>query len=447
MLLTSNSRCSLGSTDDSYLILESLKKQFSQKTEESSKGKIPSTLLIKSSIDGLARGAGFARNKAIELRGDMLKEDPDDNTHRFLCLLDSDDTMHHHRVAEQTHYMLFKLDPDLRYRTLLGCNFVRDPPDSQWHYSSWANSLSDERLMLEQFREVTILQPTWFLSRKRLTDLGGYVEAPTNGTAAELVAKENDENKRQRLIHVEYDNLESLKLAEDLRFFHEHLASNGILRLHRTKEPLVMYRHNSGSQSFRTSRKLLLQLRVLAFERSILGGGSDPSCWQQDGGNFIVWGAGRDGKDFVKALSPNTRKRVYCFVDVDCKKLESGNYVNRQLDMNIPIIHFSYLARDPDICKKIQREWEENSSKDEVLGCINKAKSDVYNGQSLESLPQAKRRRVVKIPKLEVSGLSQSKLQKLPVVVCVAMYRTNGVLEKNVQTIGRIEGKDLWHFS
>ena len=106
----------------------------------------------------MAHGAGFARNRAIELRGDTLKEDPDNNTNRFLCLLDSDDTMHRHRVAEQTHYMLFKLDPDLRYRTLLGCNFVRDPPDSQWHYSSWANSLSDERLMLEQFREVTILQ-------------------------------------------------------------------------------------------------------------------------------------------------------------------------------------------------------------------------------------------------------------------------------------------------
>lgn len=36
-------------------------------------------------------------------------------------------------------------------------------------------------------------------------------------------------------------------------------------------------------------------------------------------------------------------------------------------------------------------------------------------------------------------------LRRLPVVVCVAMYRTNGALESNVASIGRIEGEDLWH--
>ena len=38
-------------------------------------------------------------------------------------------------------------------------------------------------------------------------------------------------------------------------------------------------------------------------------------------------------------------------------------------------------------------------------------------------------------------------LHELPVVVCVAMYRSNGILEKNVANIGRKEGFDLWHFS
>merc|ERR1712154_346791 len=38
-------------------------------------------------------------------------------------------------------------------------------------------------------------------------------------------------------------------------------------------------------------------------------------------------------------------------------------------------------------------------------------------------------------------------LPTLPVVVCVAMYRTNGVLESNVMSIGRTEGDDLWFFS
>ena len=36
-------------------------------------------------------------------------------------------------------------------------------------------------------------------------------------------------------------------------------------------------------------------------------------------------------------------------------------------------------------------------------------------------------------------------LQQLPVVVCVAMYRSNGALKSNVASIGRCEGMDLWH--
>jgi len=43
--------------------------------------------------------------------------------------------------------------------------------------------------------------------------------------------------------------------------------------------------------------------------------------------------------------------------------------------------------------------------------------------------------------------LDVSLLPKLPVVVCVAMYRTNGALEANVKSVKRTEGHDLWHFS
>ena len=429
-----------GSSDDSYMKLRQLKEKFSSQPETEN---ISSTLLIKASVDGVARGAGYARNKAIQLN-DTKSTNHSKETHHFLCLLDSDDTMHCHRVAEQASYMLNRLDEDMRDRTLLGCNFIRDPPDSQWHYSEWANSLSDERLVLEQFREVTILQPTWFLCKKRWFDLGGYIEAPTDGTAADLVVKE----KRNRLIHTQYDNQESLRLAEDLRFFHEHIWSNGVLRIHRTKDPLVMYRHKSGSQSFRTSRKLLLQLRVLAFEHSILT--SDPG-WQEEGGYFAVWGAGRDGKDFAKALRPDMRKRIMCFVDIDAKKIDSGSYVNRQLDLNIPIIHFSYLAKDSRLRHKMQKEWEENTSNNHILGRIDKTREQsqipTNTRLSMDSSQQSKRRRLGQIPTLKLSGLSQAKLERIPVVVCVAMYRTNGELERNVKAIGRVEGKDLWHFS
>jgi hypothetical protein len=434
-----------GSNDDSFSILQRLERAYSTEETAASTSKLPSSLLIQTSIDGRARGAGYARNKAIQMQ-------PDDNDHgcsnalRFLCLLDSDDIMHRHRIIEQTHYMMNSVKPEVMSRTLLGCQFARDPPDSTWHYSRWANSLSDERLLLERYREVTILQPTWFLCRSRWALLGGYVEAPISGTAADLLMKEESDNKPRRLIQGKHDSLSSLCLAEDLRFFHEHLWANGILRLHRTESPLVTYRHNGQSQSYRTSRKLLLQLRALAFERSVLDSGPR---WQQDNGHFVVWGAGRDGKEFVKSLDPEMRKRVYCFVDVDSKKLESGNYVNREMNLNIPILHFSYLARDIEVCKRIQKEWEDDSTNDEVFGRIDKTKKDAETKETMEpeKLPKTKRRRIAKIPNLDVSGLSQSKLQRLPVVVCVAMYRTNGVLEKNVEAIGRTEGEDLWHFS
>jgi glycosyltransferase involved in cell wall biosynthesis len=434
-----------GSTDDSFTILKRLKEDHSRsKKRQVTKMKIPCNLLIASSAGSKGRGAGYARNKAIQLH-EVESSDVPSDTLRFLCLLDSDDTMHKHRIAEQTHYMLKSVEPEMRHRTLLGCTFVRDPPDSTWHYSRWANSLSDERLMLERFREVTILQPTWFLCRSRWSELGGYVEAPLTGTAAELIEQEESVNKRCRLIHSEHDDQDSLCLAEDLRFFHEHLWSDGTLQLHRGKNPLVTYRHVMGqSQSYRTSRKLLLQLRVLAFERSVL----ETDRWRQDGGQFIVWGAGRDGKEFVKTLCPEMRKRVYCFVDVDSKKLESGSYMNRELNLNIPIIHFSYLVDDIHVRKKIQKEWEDESVNDEVKGCIDKTKKD-DSIPTLEPIkfPESKRRRIAKIPELDLSKMSQSKLERLPVVVCVAMYRTNGVLERNVKTINRTEGIDLWHFS
>ena len=37
-------------------------------------------------------------------------------------------------------------------------------------------------------------------------------------------------------------------------------------------------------------------------------------------------GAGRDGKDFYKALQPQYQSRVICFVDVDPQKLQHGFY-------------------------------------------------------------------------------------------------------------------------
>jgi glycosyltransferase involved in cell wall biosynthesis len=426
-----------GSTDESWSILERLSKEFSNWSEE--RKLLAPSLLIQKSTDGGARGAGFARNKAVALR--VQNQSFDDGDLHFLCLLDSDDTMHPHRVAEQASFML-RMTSEEQTRTLLGCNFDRDPPDSTWHYSQWANSLDDERLLHERFREVTILQPTWFLSRKRFLDLGGYVEAPKS--ELDMVKFHDQEMKtHKRLVHPVYDTIESLRLAEDLRFFHDHLSSNGIIRLHRTKDALVTYRHTGTSQSFRTSRKLLLQLRVLALERSVL---RSQQLWQNDDGRFVIWGAGRDGKDFFKALSEDMRRRVYCMVDVDEKKLAVGRYMNRDIAADVPILHFSFLATDDEKRRNIQGDWEAGTDGNALLlGRINKAKPDSNTDKVQDQA--AKKRKLTKRAPLKSHGLEHAKLQRLPVVVCVAMYRTGGALEKNVHAIGRREGSNLWHFS
>lgn len=430
-----------GSTDDSWRLLCQLKEGFAAKRNEHHQ--IQTKLLISNSKDGVARGAGYARNRAASLRSSMegAPNNKNDDGPYFLCLLDSDDIMHETRVAEQVCAMLAL--PKKEYeRTIMGCTFGRDPPDSTWHYAQWANGLTDERLMLERYREVTVLQPTWIMPKSRFQSLGGYVEAPHVNQVDDDWSL--DESSREhgifRVVHETYDTPQSLRLAEDLRLFHTHLASNGLLRLHRTKQPLVTYRHRAGmSQSSQTPRKLLLHLRVLAFEKAVLQ--SDP-LWP---GPFVVWGAGRDGKDFVKALSENARKRVSCFVDVDDRKIESGDYVNKEMDIRIPIVHFSWLAKDSGeadrgaIFGRIDknRNGQEDCSEEQETSKKRKEQTD----KESSSLPKKRRK-----PKASVE-LDLSLLPKLPVVVCVAMYRTNGALEANVKSVGRTEGEDLWHFS
>ena len=439
------------SADNSWEILQRLQEEYAHLSQPSLKYGIYSNLLLGKSSEGRARGAGFARNRAVALQTQSNHDDL-----HFLCLLDSDDTMYPHRIAEQVCHML-SLTREVRERTLLGCQFDRYPQDSTWHYSQWANSLEDDRLLLERFREVTILQPTWFLCRKRFLALGGYVEglappppqqqqnsAIAGDSEADLTAFCMQEKKMQnRLVHPIHDTRETLLLAEDLRFFHDHLDSNGSVRLHRTTDPLVTYRHTGTSQSFRTSRMLLLQLRVLALERSVL---RLHPLWQEDQGHFVIWGAGRDGKHFYKALSDDLRCRVYCFVEVDEKKLEAGRYIHPDLGTGVPIVHFSLLIGDTEKRVKIQKEWELKNQSDGFVGRINKGKP-VNNNEETEFDHVAKRQKSAKCDFFLLRGLDPDKLQRLPVVVCVAMHRTAGILERNVELIGRKEGLNLWHFN
>ena len=145
-------------------------------------------LLIGSAPTGTSsRGAGYARNQAVKLRDNYeqqqqqhtSQQQQQNNTsneqYHFLCILDSDDIMHPTRIAEQTCAMLSLLEKKKKKKKnnnkddtvrcggyeinniLMGCQFDRIPQDSTRHYTQWANSLDDERLYLEQFRECTLV--------------------------------------------------------------------------------------------------------------------------------------------------------------------------------------------------------------------------------------------------------------------------------------------------
>jgi len=527
-----------GSTDESWNVLQSLRQELLEDgvieitpvelSEENNKKKTESEdkddlerkdkeirfyLHISKSSDGISRGAGYARNRAVEMRAKGSGNTTAKN-HHFLCWLDSDDVMHPNRIVEQVATLMSIRDDDDRRRTLVGCNIVRDPPDSTWHYAMWANDvMNGRRFYLERYREVTLLQPTWMMSRSWfLRELGnGYIEAPlirseeqqseqqhhagkdesstsySTFSMADFVEKDASSHPGVlRLIHPEFETPRTLRVAEDLRLFHAHMSAGGLLKKVETNIPLVTYRHRAGScQSSQTPRKLLLQLRARAFEWTVL----DRGTWRDR--DFVVWGAGRDGRDFVKALTPSARKRVRCMVDVDENKISTGYYVNRNLNngdddeqqqqLRIPIVHFSMLIRDEDVREKVQYLYENDVRGDDLVhfGKIDKSskssshpqENDHGTGKSASSTDNVKRgsgidneigsqhsgppakkncRRKNKLHNLrkddDVDRLANV-LPTLPVVVCVAMYRTGGALENNVNLIGRTEGEDLWHFS
>jgi glycosyltransferase involved in cell wall biosynthesis len=454
------------STDNSLDVLHRLENEVPNDTSsagrKSTSEEIATKLIIGSAPDGtFSRGAGYARNQAAKLRAKYEQNNTYDgqSSHHFLCILDSDDVMHPSRIAEQTCAMLtlgFGNDGQhLCQTTLMGSQFDRIPHDSTWHYQNWANSLSDDRLYMEKFRECTLIQPTWFIARHWFDTLGGYVEAPemlkeSRGAKRKVDGTYDNPSKSYQLIHPtellppkEPTEKSSIRLAEDLRFFYAHLIAGGKLHLHRTPQPLVSYRHRCGmSQSSSTPRKLLLKLRAKAWEDSVFYGKQNKAdannistIWQK---GFAIWGAGRDGKDFLKAISPNVASSVVCFVDVDDKKInEIKFYDNPDLKKRIPILHFSVLRKDTNN--------KDASVESAVFGRIDKRKENAMSHLKNNGAVDIGCRESTQRHQQSNLPLSEEEMRFLPVVVCVAMYRSNGALERNVASIGRIEGDNLWH--
>ncbi|RHY96528.1 hypothetical protein DYB35_008560 [Aphanomyces astaci] len=270
-------------------------------------------------------GAGYAKNRAAEVC-----------TGAYFAFLDSDDMALPHRVDVQL--AMAKDDPSV----IVGANFTRIPEGSTWHYTAWGNALTDEQLVLQQyrsdlhyiytsprpyetFRECTIIMPTWFMAKARFEFVGGFDEAKTSAT-----------------------------IPEDLIFFLKHLELGGTLK--KANDTLVIYRstkqvghvvahvvvrkrrHSSGSVCSKLPRRVLLRTRLESFERRVL------SQWP----TFTIWGCGRDGKAVFNELSSASKRKVVAFCDVNEKKIGTKHH-DQVTRINIPIIHFRD-AVPPIVC-------------------------------------------------------------------------------------------------
>ena len=150
-----------------------------------------------------------------------------------------------------------------------------------------------------------------------------------------------------------------------------HVARGGAL--HRVDEPLVLYRYHVAAASHAIPRRTIHLHRVRAIEEQVRSlhvpymyhaytmhvpcmyhaytmhipciyhahtmhipraiGEQVLRGWP----SFSIWGAGRDGREFFKALRPEMRSRVAAFCDVDPNKVGTPY---QYFEWFVPVVHF-----------------------------------------------------------------------------------------------------------
>lgn len=298
------------STDESASVLEKARGNLTAKGI---------ALVLGRSTRPAPGGPGFGRNQAVTLSSGV-----------YLCHLDADDVMAPERVHKQYELALLRGD-----NCLVGCNFNRIPVDSTPYYTNWLNQMSDHDLMLQQYRECTIICPSWFMHRNVYNNV--MQKAGREGGA--FVEKQ----------------IGLSRVPEDTYFFMDHLEYGG--ELSKVHEELVSYRYAAGSWALGTPQHDLNTVRRGYIERRVL---SLPE-WS----SFTVWGYGKDGRKFVNTLSKEIAEKVTAFCDVDPGKVGMTYYI-RSCKKHIPVVHFMDATPPIIICvasKRTGGELEENIKK------------------------------------------------------------------------------------
>lgn len=182
--------------------------------------------------------------------------------------------------------------------------------------------------------------PTWFITRALYDAVGGFEERPPGSGEAEDM--------------VFFQTHLSLHAADNQQHGHRSLV-----RVGDANTPLLLYRWSAGSGTSRVPRRRLIEVRAAHFERRVLNG-----SWRTHA-SFLVWGAGRDGKHFVLALSAEAQARIRAFIDVDPKKIGTVYPLGQR---RIPIVGFDSIANDA-------------RNKDPVVVCVSLRRgNDVLRG-------------------------------------------------------------------
>lgn len=205
--------------------------------------------------------------------------------------------------------------------TIIGSKFTRNPENSTYRFTKWANNLPADKLSVQIYTSngPTLVMPTWFMHRNVFERVGGFSE---DGTGT----------------------------PEDLIFFYQHLDLGG--KLHRVEEFLLEYTYHPQATSFTIKSETIDEIRLKQLLKNEFN--CDNKHWK-DG--FMIWNAGRQGRKFYRSLTENWQNQVTAFCDVDPKLI--GTTFNhyepklRKTLRNIPIISYLNLKPPVIICMKL----------------------------------------------------------------------------------------------